>query len=56
MTWARGSDVIGRLLDDAELERVEPSDDVAARLLHDAEPMSGSRRSASRTTLLARCN
>lgn len=37
MTWERGRADIERLITDGELERVTPSDDVAERLLADAE-------------------
>ena len=37
MTWERGRADIERLIADGELERVTPSDEVAARLLADAE-------------------
>jgi hypothetical protein len=37
MTWERGRADIERLIADGELERVTPSDGVAARLLADAE-------------------
>lgn len=37
MTWERGRADIERLIADNELERVTPSDDVAARLVADAE-------------------
>lgn len=37
MTWSRGKPEIDRLVVDGELERVTPSDEVAARLLDDAE-------------------
>jgi len=37
MTWERGRADIERLIADNELERVAPSDDVAARLVADAE-------------------
>ena len=37
MSWERGRGTIERLLDGGELERVAPSDEVAARLMADAE-------------------
>lgn len=37
MSWERGRADIERLIADGELERVPPSDEVAARLLADAE-------------------
>lgn len=37
MSWERGRADIERLIADGELERVPPSDEVAARLLSDAE-------------------
>lgn len=37
MTWQRGRSDIARLIRDGELDRVAPSDAVAARLLADAE-------------------
>ncbi|WP_334143536.1 hypothetical protein [Rhabdothermincola sp.] len=37
MTWARGREVIQRLIDDGHVERVEASTGVAHRLLRDAE-------------------
>lgn len=37
MSWERGRTEIERLIADGELERVTPSIDVAARLLHDAD-------------------
>lgn len=37
MSWERGRPEIERLLADGQLERVTPSDDVAARLMADAE-------------------
>jgi len=36
MPWQRGREAIERLLDDAEAERVVPSDDLADRLMDDA--------------------
>lgn len=36
MTWSRGTEEIQNLIDRGELEQVEPSDDVAERLLADA--------------------
>jgi hypothetical protein len=36
MSWERGRADIERLIADGELERVEPSDEVAARLVTDA--------------------
>jgi hypothetical protein len=36
MPWTRGREVVDRLLDNAELERVVPSEDLAARLMGDA--------------------
>ena|SRR5579863_4490300 len=36
MTWQPGRDKIADLVSDAELERVEPSDDTCERLLQDA--------------------
>lgn len=41
MTWERGRADIERLIADGELERVPPSDEVAARLLSDAEAHIG---------------
>jgi hypothetical protein len=41
MSWERGRSEIDRLVADGELERVEPSSDVAARLLADAEAHIG---------------
>ena len=45
MSWARGRDVIERLLSDGELESVEASTDVATQLLKthvlaDASPLT----------------
>ncbi len=37
MTWERGRTDIERLIADGELERVTPSDEVASRLLADAD-------------------
>lgn len=37
MTWSRGKPEVDRLVADGELERVTPSDEVAARLLDNAE-------------------
>ena len=37
MTWSTGSDTIQQLLESSELEDVEPSLDVARRVLTDAE-------------------
>lgn len=37
MSWERGRADIERLIADGELERVPPPDEVAARLLSDAE-------------------
>ncbi len=37
MTWARGREAVQRLIDHGEVDRVEPSSDVATRLLSDAE-------------------
>ncbi|MDZ4825588.1 MAG: hypothetical protein SGJ13_03885 [Actinomycetota bacterium] len=37
MTWARGREAVQRLIDDGEIDRVEPSTDIATRLLSDAE-------------------
>ena len=37
MTWSRGAEDIERLLRDNELEVVEPSDELARRLLDDAD-------------------
>ena len=37
MTWERGRTDIDRLIADGELERVTPSDEVASRLLADAD-------------------
>lgn len=34
--WKRGADVINRLLDQRELDRVAPSQDLGKRLLEDA--------------------
>lgn len=36
MTWSPGRDKIADLISDGELERVEPSDDTAGRLVQDA--------------------
>ena len=36
MTWPPGREKIADLVSDGELERVEPSDDTAGRLLQDA--------------------
>lgn len=44
MTWSTGSDKIQQLLDSGELEDVEPSLDVARRLLTDAEQHIASAR------------
>lgn len=41
MTWGRGRPEIDRLLADGELERVTPSEEVAARLLEDADAHLG---------------
>lgn len=41
MSWERGRAEIERLLNDAELERVTPSEDVASRLLANAEAHIG---------------
>lgn len=37
MSWQRGRDHIDRLITDGELERVTPSDEVASRLIADAQ-------------------
>ena len=44
MTWSTGSDKIQQLLESGELEDVEPSLDVARRLLTDAEQHIASAR------------
>lgn len=41
MSWQRGRGEIERLLGDGELERVTPSDEVASRLLENAEAHIG---------------
>ncbi len=41
MSWERGRPEIERLLADGELERVTPSDEVAGRLIADAEAHIG---------------
>lgn len=41
MSWERGRAEIERLLDGGELERVTPSDEIAGRLLANAEAHIG---------------
>ncbi len=48
MTWSAGSERIQELLDAGEIENVEPSADVARRLLTDAEQHIASARTISR--------